>query len=215
MKIACVYIFPGLAGPTYDFYAHRFVDSYLAHPPLLEHDTIIVCNGHTPRKRDVELFSKIPGDVTFFVHDNSGLDIGGFQAVAKVMPHDWAVWFGASTYFHRKGWLVRYQEAWNWINPGLYANSSHDSPRPHVRTTGFVCSPMLIRSYPKRVITGGDRYDFEHGPDSLTMRAAHSGVNVALVTWDGLWLMDRWREPANIYQKGDRTNCLVWDRMIV
>ena len=41
-------------------------------------------------------------------------------------------------------------------------------------------------------------------------RVAAMGLPVRLVTWDGEWRPEEWRQPENILWKGDQTNCLMW-----
>jgi hypothetical protein len=214
MKVEIVYIFPLNGAHQFIDLAVRFVESYHNYPPKLEHETTIVCNGSKVTEEAKFLFASLP-NAKFFEHDNTGFDIGAFQAVANQSDSDMVVWFGSDAYFHKAGWLARMVEAWLVAGQGLYANSSSDSPLPHVRTTGFVCSPNVIRSYPKKVISLKDRYDFEHGPDSITMQCVRLHIPVHLITWDGIWDMSHWQNPENIYGKGDRTNCLIWDRHII
>ena len=56
MKIAIVYVYaPGSAATpgatSWEFYSERFIESYHANPPGMEHETVIVLNGtHTNRR---------------------------------------------------------------------------------------------------------------------------------------------------------------------
>lgn len=155
------------------------------------------------------LFS--PLNPRFVEHDNSGQDIGLFQMLAITSQADMMACYGESAYFHREGWLLRMVEAWKRNGPGLYASNTSNQVRPHVQTSGFACPVMLIREYPVKVNTKADRYAFEHGENCITHQAVRSGFPVMLVTWGGEYNATIWRQPENVYRKGDQSNCLCFN----
>lgn len=44
----------------------------------------------------------------------------------------------------------------------------------------------------------------------MWIRVQKAGSPAMLVTWDGVYTYDQWREPENILWRGDQSNCLVW-----
>lgn len=189
--------------------AARFLSTYHANPPLYPHDTMIVCNGSAPTAHTQILFSSL--NPRFLVHDDSGFDIGAYQAAAKLVETDSMFCCGGPCYFRKAGWLQRIAQAWTRYGPGMYGTLSSYEIRPHFCTSGFAVPPSFIRSYP-RVVTKEERYNFEHGPTSLVYNVIGQGKPAILVTWDGEYTWPHWRTPPNIYCKGDQSNCLTYFR---
>lgn len=200
MNIEVVYVYPVCASELYLGYAWRFLNTYHQFDPGAKHRTTLVVNGGPPNVI-CDCFKSSMPDCRFFLHDNTGWDIGAFQAVARSAASDMLVCFGSYSYFHKPGWLGRFVDAWDEFGPGLYANMSC-GPRAMtpVRTTGFACPPALIRSYPKRVVTKQDRYDFEHYTDNnFTTLALRQGLPVKFVTWDKFYDVANWEfRPNNL-----------------
>jgi len=119
MKIAMVYVYAGTMGQKYDDYAQRFVQCYHDFPPGIEHDSIVMLNGVRETSEIACMFSPLP-NLSLIMHDNSGFDIGAFQHAAKVVPCDMILFFGASTFMRRAGWLLRMVEAYQKHGPGQY-----------------------------------------------------------------------------------------------
>jgi hypothetical protein len=212
MKITVVYIYPmGGQGEFFD-HAFRFVDSYFNHPPGIDHETIVVCNGAPVDFTSKCLFGGLP-HCEFFEHNDSGKDIGAYAAVSKSCPSDMMACFGGHTYFRRQGWLKRLAEAWQKNGPGLYGSLASYEIRPHFCTTGIAFPPSLLASYPFPVVTDADRYAFEHGPNSFVNYAIRRKLPVRLVTWDSDWPVNKWRWPENCYARGDQSNCLCYFRV--
>lgn len=120
------------------------------------------------------------------------------------------VCLGESVHFHRAGWLARMVDVWRRLGSGMYGFWSSNLVRPHLNTTGFVVDPVLLRLYRNKVVTKTDRYQFEHGRYAFWKRVRLMGKPVRLVTWDGDWPPERWRQPANILWRGDQSNCLAY-----
>lgn len=207
MKILLAYIAVSQGRITVD-YAARFVGSYIACPPGIEHETVIVCNGG-PLSRDVALlFDLIPCSFLPRVND-PGWDISGYQDVAKQFSCEMLVCFGESVYFHRAGWLKKLADAWTKHGPGMYGLFSSFLVRAHLNTTAFVCFPDHLRRYP-RATSHADRYRFEHGEHAFWKFVKSTKSPVKLVTWDGVYDPFQWRLPQNILWRGTQSNCLAY-----
>lgn len=220
MKVCLVYVFPCLADEHHVELALRFITTYREHPAGMEHELVVVCNGGGPSQplswhgeklwSPRDLFSFIPG-TQFFLHDNSGFDIGAYQAVAKHIDADIMVCLGQSVYFHREGWLKRWATGWESYGPGMYGPFASHQIRPHLNTTAFAVPPGFFqRYYPEKVNTHDQRYAFENSSMAFWSRVNSARKSVALVTWDGVWAPTNWRKPKNILWKGDQSNCLMW-----
>jgi len=219
MKTVVVYVYAVAGGSRYDDYALRFLESYHAFPPGAEHETIIVLNGIKATSETACLFSSLP-QCRFLEHDNSGWDLGAFQHAARKVACDLIVFFGASTYFKRAGWLKRMVAAYNTHGNALYGamgNRGDAIPavnvHPHIRTTAFWLSPQLFNQYPMTVTQPEHRYQFEHGKDCLTAWASRSGLKSFVVSWDGEYEWDMWDAFPNGYHRGDQSQLLALDRV--
>lgn len=209
-RVAVVYVFPLVGQPEHDVNARRFVSTYCEFPPLHDHSLHVVFNGGAPSAENLAVFDGI--EVQFHRHDNSGWDIGAFQMAAAAIDCDIVVCLGANSHFKRAGWLRRMVEAVRLHGDGLYGASASYERNPHVRTTAFWCDPMLIRAYPKKVVSYDDRYEFEASDSSITRLAEHIGLGCWTVTWEAEYPKKDWRTPPNIFRRGDQSNSLVFDR---
>ena len=209
MKIVVLYVCVTQGGITRDL-AARFVGTYQAFPPEAEHSLLVVCNGGPPATDIGLVFLGL--DPQFYPRENdASWDIGAYQAGARgpAADADILVCLGESVYFHRAGWLRRVVEAWTKYGAGMYGFFSSNLVRPHMNTTGFATSPVLLRDYPKSITTHHDRYEFEHGERAFWRYVHGRGMPTKLLTWDGEWDPFLWRYPANILWRGDQSNCLV------
>lgn len=208
VKIVVAYIAVSQGVLTADYCA-RFVGTYLAAPPGIAHQTIIVANGGPLPKETALLFDSIP-DCHFLPRPNDpGYDISAFQQVAAEIPCDMLVCLGESVYFHRHGWLKKMAEAWETFGPGMYGFFSSYLVRAHLNTTGFVIAPEHLTAYPK-VTNHAERYEFEHGQNCLWKKVQAKGNPAKFVTWDGAWDPFQWRVPRNILWKGTQENLLAF-----
>lgn len=210
MKIVLCYI-AVTHGPIVDDYAARFVTTYQEYPPGVDHDTLVICNGGPLKTTTTLLFSGM-NSAMFPRENDAGWDISGYISAAKgpAASYDMMLCLGESNYFHRTGWLKRISDAWSRYGPGMYGPYSSNAVRAHLNTTAFCCPPVLLQQYPALVANRADRYEFEHGANSLWRRTAQRGMPTRLVTWDGEWEPRMWRVPQNILWRGDQTNCLMW-----
>jgi hypothetical protein len=197
-------------GPITLEYCARFVTTWHEFGPGVETDLIVICNGGPLTCEQSILFSGL--NAKMFVRSNDGWDIGGYMEAARgpCEEYDAVLWTGESNYFHRAGWFKRLAESFERHGPGFYGPYSSNAVRSHLNTTAFFCAPIVLRQYPKRVLTRQDRYEAEHGENSIWRRVASQGRPVRMVTWDGEWEPRMWRMPTNIIWRGDQSNCLMW-----
>lgn len=208
VKIVVAYIAVSQGVLTADYCA-RFVGSYITHPPGVDHETIIVANGGPLPRETALLFDHIPR-CTFLPRVNDpGHDISAYQQIAAQVPCDMLVCLGESVYFHRGNWLLQMARAWSTFGPGMYGFFSSHLVRAHMNTTAFVSAPIHLQQYPA-VTNHGQRYEFEHGINSLWRRVQAAGRPTKLVTWDGAWDPFQWRVPRNILWRGTQENCLAF-----
>ena len=222
MKIAIVYVYAPdstatPSGHACDHYTERFITSYHANPPGLEHETIIVLNGTRTTSGITCLFSSFP-NCCFLEHDNSGYDIGSFQFAARTFPCDLMVFFGSSTFYSRPGWLIRMASVYNKHGLAQYGAMGsgaelHANVWAHIRTTGFWMPPKLMNEYPKRVVTPADRHPFEHGRDCFTEWVKQRGLLSWEVTWQKELLVNNWGADPNGFHRGNQGSLLAGDRM--
>lgn len=218
MNVICVYVFPTAPGPHFDN-ALRFVTSYNLNPAGLNHRLIVVSNGGPPTLDMRSLIEALPQAAEVFVHDNSGYDIGAFQAAAKAYPCDIMVFFGTTAYLRGPGWLNRMVEAFERRgHAALYGCTANQGDQrfgvfPHIRTTGFWLSPAIMNMYPLRVTDPSHRYPAEHGPNCLTEWCRAQGYGAWMVTWDGEYQFPHWDSIPNGFHQGDQSNLIVGDRL--
>ncbi len=204
MTVAVVYCFANVKAQTYEPCAKRFADKYCEFPPGdTDHELIVVVNGGgnaTPRQRT--LFN--PLAPRFIVHDNTGKDLGGYLKVALTFPCDLLVCVGGPGRPCVAGWLDIMVDAVERNGPGVYGLWGQLEPRPHLKTTLFWCSPELLLQYP-HPIRNDTRYEFEFGPDNITLFAQRMGFTVAQVTRTGVFGVKDFHVP-------DREDCLMLDQ---
>lgn len=217
MKIATVYVYPAKMGPMYECYAMRFIKCYLNFPPMLEHESIVMVNGARQSAELACLFSPLP-NLRFIEHDNSGYDIGAFQHAARVVSCDMMVFFGASTYFQRAGWLRRMADAFQSHGNAQYGAMGNRGNLgvavwPHIRTTAFWMDPKLMCGYPKTVVRPEQRHPFEHGPECFTNWVGSVGLKSWVVTWTRELLWEEWDSDPNGFSRGNQSSILAGDHL--
>lgn len=215
MNICVVYVYPKVThAPAYEN-AFRFLDTYHKNPAGMDHNLIVVCQGFEPDEDTKMMFGAIP-NVSFFVHDNSGWDIGAFQHVAREVKCDMMVFFGNSAYLRGPNWLSRMAEVFGQNRNCLYGSMQNNGHiaigvYPHIRTTGFWCDPILLLRYPTLIHSQEMRYGFEHGPNSFTMFCATT-VGAYIATWSGIFGMNMWGHIPNGYHSGDQSDMITGDK---
>lgn len=217
MNVAIVYIYAGMVSPMYDFYCERFLRSYHANDPGMDHSTAIVLNGVKRNSSFQCLFSSLK-NVQFIEHDNSGYDIGGFQAAAMHTPCDLIVFFGASTFFSRPGWLKRMVESYQKHGPAQYGTMGNRGDVnakvwPHIRTTAFWMEPKLMNDCPFRVKLPMHRHPFEHGQHCFTSWVKKMGLKSWVVSWTGEYEWEHWDMIPNGFHRGNQSNLIAGDHL--
>ena len=216
MKFAIVYIYAP-ASQQCDRYAMRFLESYHASPAGLDHESVVVLNGVRQSSEITCFFSSLP-NCSFLEHDNSGYDIGGFQFAARTIPCDVMVFFGASTYFTKPGWLIRMANSVNRHGNTQYGAMGNRGNRavgvwPHIRTTAFWMDPKLMNAYPTIVTRPEQRHPFEHGQDCFTEWVGKSGHQSRVISWTHDLLWADWDSDPQGYARGNQLSLLAGDRM--
>lgn len=211
MTLCYVHV-PGCS--EHEAHAQKFVESYKAFPPGHDHDTVIICQGHPLGSQMRTILSELP-NLREYVHDDTGWDIGGYIALAKSghAQSESMLCCGGTTTFRKAGWMARMVEAWDKHGPGFYGSLTSFQIRPHFNTTGFWTAPFMLGSYPGDMVTREQRYNFEHGKQSLWWMLNQVGYPTKLVTWDGEYDWPEWRKPDNISCRGDQSNCLTFFRI--
>lgn len=214
MKPLLVYAY---AGERYLDFASRFVSCYNAFPPGEDHDSLIVCNGVPADFMIQTLFGSL-ANVSFVQHDNSGWDIGAFQFASAIQPPRIALFFGATAFMHRAGWMKRVVESTNRRGLGVYgamgnAGDSRVRVFPHIRTTGFWISTELLNRYPFKITQPGQRYEFEHGQTCLTEWCTQQGYMPWVATWDMEYPRQAWDHIPNGFHRGTQEALLFKDRL--
>ena len=146
------------------------------------------------------------------------MDIGSYQFAAQQVICDLMVFFGGGSYFRGPGWLRRMVEAYKGLGDGLYGCTGNQGDSrvnvwPHVRTTGFWCSPKLINEHPFRVIDNSQRYPYEHGQEGLTNWTLSTGRNAWIVGWNDVREIHSCDSMPGTFHKGNQENVLVGDRL--
>lgn len=199
-----------LTGPAHIGLAHRFIETYQNHPPGYPHTLAVICNDRYPDDIIRNLFKSIP--CIFLPGDNVGWDIGAYQAVAQTTSSDLMVCFGSSSYFKRGGWLERMVSIYSSYGDHLYGVTGCLAPTPHIRTTGFWCSPKLLADYPYDVKTYQDRYQFEHGYLSFTAFAISQKREAFVIYWNHMKPLLICDGVPNGYHNGDQSEVMAFDR---
>jgi hypothetical protein len=216
MKVEVCYIYPANSGEGYINCAFRYLTSVNQYPAGIEHDNLIVCTGGITD--DVPNLLKTLPNCRLLMNDNSGFDCGGYQAAAAQSSADLMVFFGVSTWVKGAGWLKRMVEVFQKHGPGLYGvmgnmGAMQFNVYPHIRTTGFWMAPSLMNRYPHKVTHPSQRYEFEHGQNSLTQWVRNQYLKCLVCTWDGEYEYALWDSFPNGFHRGDQSALIVSDRM--
>jgi hypothetical protein len=218
MKIVCCYNYPTPNfGPQHARLAERFVSTYVANPPLMDHMMIVVSNGGRPNGEAYKIFAPIK-PTKFLFRENVGMDIGSYQFAAQQVICDLMVFFGGGTYFRGPGWLRRMVEVYQSLGDGLYGCSGNQGDMrvnvwPHIRTTGFWCSPKLLNDHPFKVNDNSERYPWEHGENSITQFALKSGKNAWVATWNDVKTVHQCDSLVGGFHSGNQEGLLVGDTL--
>lgn len=213
MKFEICYTLP--RGDEHLNYAFRFLSTYLAYPPNIQHDTIILTDeGYEEEAKD--LFRMLPG-VRAVATPDHGKDLSRYQAWCQRSNADCVLFLGGSTYCRRAGWGLRMIGAF--MNHGqqhLYGampNTGNGPVSPHLRSTGFWCSPALFNRYPIKATSHIVRYEIEHGRTCFTGWVLAQGLNAFEVTFGGVFPHGQWHSDQQGYAHGSQQNLVIGDRL--
>lgn len=213
MNLDICYCFP--AGDDHIGYAYRFLSSYFMHPPNIEHNTVILTDPGNEQNAK-EFFALMPR-LRILATGSAGKDLQRYEEYCCQSNADCAMFLGGSTYCRRGGWGMRAVGAFmNLGNQHLYGACGHTGAgpvRPHIRTTGFWCSPAMYRRYPVRARNHAERYHVEHGAGCLSDWFAQLGQRVLVVTFTGEFDLAHANDDPNGYARGNQSNLLIGDRL--
>lgn len=205
----------------YDQGAMRWRDSYLDNRTDIPHELVVInrCADSPDDLFDFMLkeHNERPRrNPRYMRYDLDGWDCGSWQFAGKNIDTDLLVCFNSSTYITCHLWLKRFVEAVEKYGDGLYGPLTSNEVMPHVRTPCMIFQPHIINSYPVEVTDRQGTYQFEsmgfpHTPN-FTMWTKLQGYATMLVSLYGAFGMSEWREPANIFRRGNQSACLVKDR---
>lgn len=213
MRIAVLYlkivrrteVFP-IATP-YEIGHKRFYNTYREFKPGIEHDLIVVRCGATEGASDFDSIT-----THYMRFDGYGSDCGAYQAAVRVLDYDFVLCFNSLAYLWRYGWLEAFVEAIKIHGKGVYGPTASYEVHPHLRTPCIGFHPDVLREYPFTITNRGDGCMFEASPNSITSWAERTGYPTILVSGDGRYYKCDWRKGANIFRRGDQSNCLIFDR---
>lgn len=195
----------------YDPFTKRFVKTYLEFKPDIPHRLVVVCCGGKKDESTEKIFDGM--DVDYETYMGAGWDNGAFQEIGKKSYDDMMVCCATPVYFWRKGWLSLLWEAFEFQDrKGVVGPMASYQYSPHIRTSCFAFHPDMMRWYPNLVFDRKDCISFESGDWNFSMWLRLHGFPVTMVTADGKYPFPQWRKPANIFRRGDQSNCIIKDR---
>jgi hypothetical protein len=217
VKVAVVYCHVP-DDPQHASWAYNLINTWNANPPGYPCDFVVAC-AHKPPSDQMHSMLRLIAEPSIFIHDDKGWDIGAYQAFAKVSQHDMMVCLGGSSYLRRADWLVNMVEAFIRHGPThLYGSMGNNGEpianvSPHLRSTGFWCSPHLMNSYPYPVTDPSQRYPFEHGPNCFTGWVYKLGRRAIVVDAEGDHDHPHFNDSPNGFHRGNQSALLVGDRL--
>lgn len=149
-------------------------------------------------------------------YDGGGWDCGAWQFAARNVDADLLVCCNSNTVITGPGWLGKIMEAVQRYGIGLYGTMASNEVAPHIRTPCMIFHPDVMRGYPCEVHERIDTWRFESmgfpdGTPNVTLWCRQQGYATRLITWDGCYGLSEWRQPNNIFRKGDQSNIIVRD----
>lgn len=215
MTFDVCYCFPN--GDEHIEFAYRFLTSYLQHPPNVDHNTIILTDPGNEANA-AEFFQLMP-KVRVMATGCAGKDLQRYEEYCAQSSADCAMFLGGSAYCRRGGWGIKAVGAFMNLGAtnlyGACGNTGAGPVRPHVRTTGFWCSPALLRQYPIKCRDHPSRYHAEHGSGCISDWFAARGARRWIVTFGGEWDLAQANDDPHGYGGSSRShhNLLIGDRL--
>jgi len=195
---------------------YRFLSSYATHPPNVEHETVILTDPGSLDDAEFDLARTLP-KVRFHQCHAPGKDLSRYFSFAESSDADVMMCLGGSSYCRRAGWGLRAVTAFMRLgNQNLYGACGHTGQgpvRPHIRTTGFWCSPNLLRRYPLRPQNHAERYQVEHGAGCISDWVQAQGFKPWVISFGGEWDLAHANDDPNGYARGTQANLLIGDRL--
>lgn len=190
----------------YSPYEERFARTFVQYKPRHQFDFIVCTCGSEP-KND---FYGLDHIRTQYI--GPGWDIGAYQAVVPKMDYDFVICCNSAVHFREYDWLDPLVSAFEKYGHGVYAPMGSYENHPHLRTPCIVISPSVFRRYPLRIACRDESQHFESGVGNIALWSISQNIPALMVTRKECLTVERWREPENIFMRGDQSNCLVWDR---
>lgn len=215
-RLACCYCWPTTQDGNHTEMAARFIASYCANPPMVNHETVILTDPGDLLD-EFDLARATMPNVSFFQCDAPGRDLSRYFKFAESTDVDICLFFGGSSYFRRPGWGVQVIRSFETLgNTNLYGSCGHTGAgpvRPHVRTTGFWASPKMMRRYPSRPHDHASRYTCEHGQGCLSDWFRAQGHQTWVVSFNGHWPLERANDDPQGYARGAQQAMLFGDKL--
>lgn len=214
---------PDAKDPTfYEKYNRRFADTYAYYSAGVDHTLRVVFCGRLPTEAEQSIYYGLP-NVTFDCYTGPGWDIGAHQHISRQLDCDLVYCLATPVHFWCSDWLTPIVDAWDRYGDGLYGPMGSYENMPHIRTSAFAFSPESMRQYPHLIdsretcfhFESGFKSDgtiYERGEKGFTNWTLAQGKPVLMVTRDRCYTKMDWRKPANIFRRGDQSNCLLHDR---
>jgi hypothetical protein len=155
-----------------------------------------------------------PAEQTHYIYDSNGCDIGSAQWLSKQLhPDRLMIMMTSRCYFHKAGWLERYLEAHDKDPDALLgASASWEGGKRHICTRAYAMRAGLFASYPHLIDTREKGQKFEVDEWCITDWFAENQRHTLQVTFDGVQEQPDWRNPDNIFRKGNQSNMIVHDK---
>lgn len=180
-------------------------------------------------RRFYETYEKFKGDVPHQLlvvncglssggrldYSGRGWDVGAFQFANQVLQDelDFLIFMNTANHFWRPGFLERMVGARERYGPGMYGPSCSYEISPHIRTPCFAVDPKEFVQYPFKIVDRTGTFRSEAGDQNITAWYRSTGRPTLMIAADGNdYPLPEWRNPTNVFRRGDQTNCLVWDR---
>jgi hypothetical protein len=195
--------------PEYHHGEDRLLASYLKYKPEMEHDVVIV-DHHGTSADDLPGAAHLP-------FSGNGWDCGIWKFAGQNIEAELLVCFNSSTFITGHGWLEHFVKAVETHGDGLYGPLASYEIVPHIRTPCMAFQPHVVASYPQEVNCREDTYRFEvfgypDGTPNFTQWCRGQGFQARAVYWSGCHDQPQWRDPENIFRRGDQSNLIVKDR---
>jgi hypothetical protein len=209
--------------------AHRFVDSYRAHPAGADHVLLTVFAGPDENRTPFyEAFAAVEHEVLDL---GLGMDLAHYRTAVEHFPAHAYCFVNTVTEVLSDGWLGLMRTALASQGVGMVGSSgSYESPNavrpgplrrqrpgfenfpnPHLRTNGFAMERVLIEEldWPERM-TRAETVALEGGSHSLTRQVQARGLQTLVVGRDAAYPPERWRQ-SRTFRAGEQENLLLAD----